>query len=79
MVSNLADLTDMANMLSLLPSKNGLERDLKLDVGRKKGVNFCGDYVDGYEVHKLLTQEGVMLTYDLVDQDLIYIYAEKIH
>ena len=77
--ADLADLADITNIFSLLPSKKGLERDLKLSVGIELGVNFCGDFVDGHEVYKLLTQEGVMLTYHLVDQTLVYSYTGKLH
>ena len=72
-------VSEIVDLLSFLPSKDGLERDIKLEEGRKLGVNFCGDHEGKFEVHKLLTQEGLMLTYHLVGQTLIYNYTGKLH
>jgi hypothetical protein len=59
-------------LLYFLPSKIGFERDMSVDEEKAKIINPCGDKQRGFELHKLLTREGIMITYVRVGNLLKY-------
>jgi len=67
------------DMLSLLPPIINFQTDLPLHVGERAGANPCGDYEDEKPIYKLLTREGIMITYTLNGTVLEYAGSQKLH
>ena len=69
---------DISWLLEYCPSKEGLERDVHFSEAEALGIHHCGDRKQRHEVYKLLTQEGVMVTYYRQGELLKYGYSMKL-
>jgi hypothetical protein len=63
---------------SLLPYREGFERNIQLENAELLGIHPCGDSENGLELYKLLTREGFMITYALEDGILHYMHSNRI-
>jgi len=69
----------LAAILSDLPSVAQIKASLNSDEAWHLGVNESGDEGESGPVYKLLTKEGVMATYELVNGTLILVDTSKLH
>lgn len=60
-------------ILELIPSKEGYERDIPMSEAQEMGIHFCGDFKEGIPVHKFLAKERVMLTYHQIGKILYHV------
>ncbi len=71
--------SDISWLLPHCHSKEGLERDVSLSEAEELGIHPCGDRKEGRDVYKLLTREGIMITYYREGDSLAYGYSMKLH
>ena len=69
----------MEDILTQLPSIKDLKKTLDIKFAESIGVNPCGDTQDGFPVYKLLTKEGIMITYHRYGGLLFYVISQQLH